>query len=992
MPHASITRIGKRLAAYRLRFFLLACLLLSSGCLFPSANNPSPTPILPAALPSETPSARSDAALPTPLPPLPTATLTAVPQPTPTNDPNRADWTVLVYMNADNNLESAALLDLNEMETAVANPGVNVIVQVDRALGESRADGDWTETRRYQIQPDADANAFTSPMLVALGERNLGDPQELADFIRWGQDAFPANHTALIIWDHGAGWSGVAFDDDTAAYGAPDFLSLPDLRGGLALALADGARLDVIAFDACLMGQLDVLQAVQPFADYAVASEELTPGHGWDYRTLLDRLAANSAQDGATWAPAMVADFMATYAADPFVTMTAVSLNQLPALTTAVNNLADRVVANPAQVASAVGDARSGAVAFARAYADSTETYAAVDLAHFARILAQRSPETAVVAAAQSVQQAVDAAVLSHAHGSGFKNSHGVAVYFPRNGRHYDPAYAAATAMPAWDRLLTQYHQVGQAALPPPQLRITNALRDVVGVQNPAFFEFEIAGRDVENVAILGARLEEDGSRRLLEYDLLIPEPTTLPDGTELVEWRDGVHEDFYVWRTLVTTLTDANGNAEPVVMWPTEPGSPLFTVQGRLRRNADGAFSDANLVFDNSSGALVRVWGVQGADGAAELLPQPGDEFQVYTLFWEADDTIRREPGPSFFFDENGALGFERRPLPDGRYLFGFQVENVAGATAGDFQELSVANEGFVAGYTAYLDPYLGFQFLYPEDWYPPVYDDALLYTTARADDTQLQVTIYPNLEAAVTAETLTAQTLAQFGAVDVLFADEVTVLETAVPRTAYGYTHPDKGARTGVFFTLVWDGVGYVVDLDGPQTAEAATQAAAAQIAASWQFAPAGYGLQPGQWATVDFETFSVAQPADFVYQSLETWQRFSAGRFTFVALRTQPFAGSLDSLLTQLTADAGMGVNAFVADPPFRYGLGGAVWQRVNFAYAATDESGAPLEIWGFVMVKQVGGQAVIAWAEAPRSTYNALERNVFLTMIADLELRE
>src|SRR5690606_5235439 len=115
------------------------------------------------------------------------------------------------------------------------------------------------------------------------------------------------------------------------------------------------------------------------------------------------------------------------------------------------------------------------------------------------------------------------------------------------------------------------------------------------------------------------------------------------------------------------------------VVMWPTEPGSTLFTVQGRYRRADGDTYLDANLVFDHRTASLTRVWTVQSdASGApAELLPQPGDEFQLYTLYY-ADGEFQREPGTSLYFDDNRDLYFEWRALPDGRYFFGFQAENV--------------------------------------------------------------------------------------------------------------------------------------------------------------------------------------------------------------------------------------------------------------------------------------------------------------------------
>ncbi len=934
----------------------------------------------------------------TPLPATPTPRPTPVPLPSPTFAPELSDWTVMVYLDADNNLELAGLLDLNEMEAAGRADKVNVVVQMDRALGESSGEGDWTDGRRYLITADEDPNLITSELVAELGEINMGDPLALADFIGWSIRNYPANRYALVIWDHGAGWNGIAFDSDVGVSetGGPDtadHITLPDLQSALQQALAQNGvdRLDVIGFDACLMGQLEVFQAVQPFADYAVGSEELTPGQGWDYTALLQNLYANPGQHGSILAGQMVRDFMSYYTQaepDDFVTMTAVDLVQLPALTYATELLANSLTAKPTFLASTVSDARSGAEAFARVYADEFDRYAAVDLHHFASILAQRSPDTAVTSAAQAVMQGVETAVLAHEQGSGFKHSRGIAIYFPRNGTFYDANYSRVAQMPIWDSFLNSYHSLGLADVVAPEVHIPNVLRDVVGVQQPAYLDFEIVGRDIENVVLMAGLYLDDGSRLLVEYDNLVPEPTHLPDGTEIVEWRDGVHDDFFVWNTDVTYLYDAADTGQFVVMWPTELGSSLFTVQGRYRRAADANYFEANIVFDHKTNEMTRVWGVSAdeAEAPAEILPQPGDEFQVYTFFLDEAAQISRDVGESLFFDENGRLYYEWSPLPDANYFLGFRAENVVGKTAAAFTDLTIQNSGIVPAHKAYLDPYLGFQFLYPDHWFAPRYENTLLYTANLSGTTFLQITLYPNVDREINAEVLKEQTLVQFGAVDVLFEESLTIAGANAQRTAYGYTKEDGTAHTGVFMTFVQDGVGYVVDVDGKTADEATTVAAMQMMAASWQFAQAGFGLQPGDWAKVDFEAYTVAQPSDFVFQEYSGWQRFVANKDTFVALRTQPATLESSEVLAALVRDAGAGVNAYEAEDPYLLPLGGATWQRADFSYA----NGNGVEIWGFIMAKVENGREVVAWAEAPATTYNQLETNVFLLMIADLTL--
>lgn len=902
----------------------------------------------------------------TPLPPLPTTPPTAVPQPPPTYNPTLPDWTVLVYMAADNSLAPQALRDLAEMEAAGSSTAVNVIVQLDQPV---------VGAARYRL-PD-------SAPQVELGPTNMGDGQTLADFLIWGAQTYPANRIALILWDHGAGWQGFAFDE--GATPSLDSLTMPELETAVAQTISrtNLPAFDVIAFDACLMGQLDVFQTVQPFGRYAVGSAELTPGQGWNYKNLLAALYANPGQDGEALAQTLVESFQTSYLNDDFVTMTAVDLARLPALTFATETLAAALLADPSFVAGAVSEGRSGATTFARAYAADVERYAALDLGQFAAILAQRSPDELVQQSARQVQEALDTALVSHFAGAGLRQSSGLAIYFPRQRDHYQPDYGRASHLTHWNRFLNSYHDVGLAAALPPEVHLSTVGNGTIGIQNPAYLDFEIAGRDIANVLLLGGLYEADGQRRLLEYDRLIPEPTYLPDGRRLETWRDGLHEDFFVWDTQITYMYDNLDNGGFVVMWPTTPGSSLFAVQGQYRPPDAPDFIAASLVFDQRAGEMVRLWGQQQG-GIAEIMPVPGAEFQVYDYYLDSDNAIIQQSGGSLFFDDAGLLFFDWRPLPDGDYFLGFAAENAAEQRAYAFTDLTINNSSTVPGYRAYLDPYLGFQFLYPESWHTPVYTHSLLYSSNARAETLMQLTVYPNLERGVTANTLQADALRQFGAVDVLFNDETAAGGVRGLRSAYGYERADGAGRTGLLVTFVRQGVGFVLDVDGPLEKEAETITAVTTLLASWQFTGIGFGLQPGQWTSRTLDEFTVAQPADFTYQPTNSWQRFSADRETFVALRTRPATGDLGAVLANLVHDAGSGVANFMAQEPRRFALGSTPWQRVDFAY--TNSNGR--EIWGFIMLKIEDGQEIVAWAEAPRSVYNELETGVFLVMIADM----
>ena len=125
----------------------------------------------------------------------------------------------------------------------------------------------------------------------------MGTAEQLAAFVELGLTQFPADRYALSIWDHGGGWTGIG-PDETDGH---DVLDLADITSGLeqGLAAAGVERLDLLGFDACLMATYEVASALAPYADHLLASEELEPGHGWDYRSL-QVLADDPSTDAAT--------------------------------------------------------------------------------------------------------------------------------------------------------------------------------------------------------------------------------------------------------------------------------------------------------------------------------------------------------------------------------------------------------------------------------------------------------------------------------------------------------------------------------------------------------------------------------------------------------------------------------------------------------------------------------------------------------------------
>ena len=930
--------------------------------------------------------------------PTPTATATTAPSPTP--DPDLAAWTILVYMAGDNDLAAAGWDNLNQMEAAGISDDVQIVVQADLPT----ADG-TTRATRYLITADDQPQTINSPVIGELGDINMGEAETLSNFIAWGRNTYPAQRVGLVMWNHGIGWSGVAFDD-----GASDQLTMPEMIEALDTGLA-GSSLAFVGFDACLMGQLDVYNALAPYAETAVASEELTPAQGWPYTRWLGELYEKPHVGGQTIAQSLVDQFVTLYEEElenDFVTLSAVDLSKIEPLEAALADLATAMRSDLPFTASAIGNARSGAESFAQAYGVSADSYSAIDLHHFSQILAERALDETVAQHATALQLAIEDAVIESRHGRGLSEANGIALYFPRNGRFYDANYAQNGTLPEWNRFLEAYHAHGDGMLTVPQVDILPTTpEEAVSLQNPAHMSFQIVGRNLAQVALFGGWYELDGAgtlsgrRLLLEYDPLIPEPTYLRDGSRVYTWRDGLHEDFYIWSTRVTYLTDGE-NGQFVVMWPSgseDEASPRRMIQGGYTKAGETAMIPAYLVFDQTTGSLVAAWATPAESTAPfELDLQAGDLFHPNIIYIAEDGSLSTEAGQPLVLDEAGQLRYEWRPLPSGNYFVGIEAENIAGGKRQATTDFTVANQTAEATeddtndsvpleLRGYLDPYLGFQFLYPTDWYRPTYQESALYTSNKSGDTRLQITIYENI-AGATATTLKQETVALFGGVNLLYEDQIVIDERLGELTAYGYVASDGTERTGQFVTLVRDGVGYVIDIDGPTAVENETLATITALLDSWHYRPVGDGLFPNRWASIQLVDFSVLQPADFRYQPAEGgWERFIAQEDakTFVALRVDPSDGlPLTDVVAKWSDIASKGVSDYEGSEIGRFALADQLWWRQDFSYKTAEGE----EIWGFLLVSEQNDQQIVSWAEAPAAVYSDLEQTIFQVMLAEL----
>ena len=390
-----------------------------------------------------------------------------------------SDWTWIIYLAGDNNLEGAGYDDLKEMQEIGSSDRLNLIVQFDTEVGGAT---------RYRVERNALSTVQKMPGV------NTGRPETLSEFISWAMKKYPAKHYLLDVWNHGGGWENLPadFNYDGLRAGKPlrearlqrlkrsifrttaeHVLALPEAPspassgrarrgpGRRAIAIDTGshdyldnqelqravskafgaAKADILGCDACLMNMLEIAYEMRATSQFMVGSEETEPAAGWPYASVLKQLAATPAMSPSDLAKLIVREYRGWYdkngsASDGAATQSAFDLSKIDQAVAALDDLAGALTSELSSVAGAVSLALAGAQKFR--YPEY------VDLGSFASQLVKKLPARAKSRAPANALLKVlannDFVVANATWGDSAKRATGVTVYFPKP-EEYSPDY-----------------------------------------------------------------------------------------------------------------------------------------------------------------------------------------------------------------------------------------------------------------------------------------------------------------------------------------------------------------------------------------------------------------------------------------------------------------------------------------------------------------------------------------------------------------------
>lgn len=352
-------------------------------------------------------------------------------------------WTVMVYLDAANDLWSYASENVQQMQRAYAGTDTNLVIQWKETNLFPGVDFDGT--RRYYVDNtgpyDANGALTGSPLQVLPRSTNMGQAATLSSFVSWAATKYPADHYALIMWDHGTGWMNelssaakfrsicVDYDPDPVT-GQHNIIESWQMGDSLA---ASGVHLDILSYDACLMQQIETGYQVRANADLIATSEELTPGDGYDYSVALKNFFTNPSGTPEALAHGFV-DAMthdSRYVTQS-ICQSVVSTSKLADVASSLGTLADALIAAmPTGPTGAyttyIETVRSTAHRFDATY-PTHAYYDIVDLMN--KLETTANAPASVISAAENVKSKVTAAVLYNGLNANSPNSNGLAVDF----------------------------------------------------------------------------------------------------------------------------------------------------------------------------------------------------------------------------------------------------------------------------------------------------------------------------------------------------------------------------------------------------------------------------------------------------------------------------------------------------------------------------------------------------------------------------------
>lgn len=394
-----------------------------------------------------------------------------------------SEWTVLVYVQAKNNLGPFALKNFSDMASIGSNDQVTMLVQWYQMTQQ----GIW----RYKVEKGKMVLEECNPVDIDGCSAN-----DLVDSMRWAVTKFPAQKYSLVLWDHGIGildplWGktqpwrsghnriiedesiiannpriqidgltidktmtftkqldmcvtttqssqrGILFNEQSKTY--MNNQNLIQALNTIKTSVLNNKKIDLLGMDACLMAMLEVGYLARQYASVLVASQEVELANGWNYAAFMGSLSCKNTT-AITAAQTIVGSYGAFYKDKiQFYTQSAINLDLVSQLKDNLNTIVTNFRAcqqyDKAGLISLAKKARQqcqqfSAVNYVDLHSFYSELFNVLGSSNNQALVRSRACTDLKNVLTQGMRL-VEQAVIANAAGSNLTRARGLSIYFP---------------------------------------------------------------------------------------------------------------------------------------------------------------------------------------------------------------------------------------------------------------------------------------------------------------------------------------------------------------------------------------------------------------------------------------------------------------------------------------------------------------------------------------------------------------------------------
>ena len=413
------------------------------------------------------------------------------PRTTPTI-PDIAELTIIILVQASNNLESFAHKNMKEIMKWGSTPHVNILVDLHKT-----GDKSW----RYKIEQGC---LVVEEVLARDTAASI--TTEVIDTARWAITKYPAKKYAIIFWNHGLGCLDPIQDKNKTTHLQPynDFWRLAPLLGpqsteqhpgeylsralahsipadrsilfdderntylsneGLNTALKTiseellgGKKIDLIGMDACLMGMIEIADQIKDYAAYFVASEEFEFAQGWPYGDIIGKIIAQPTMNPKDLGKLIVNEFGAHYSnRTSYFTLACIDLSYIQSIKECIHALSQTLLVakktDPERMRLFIQQARCQALSFSLSDYVDTHSFCKELIKLSTYVLDNPRNKTTptpqisidvlkkIQALTTQITSLINTAVVANTTGRYLSRAGGLSIYFPQ--RIIDRSYGS---------------------------------------------------------------------------------------------------------------------------------------------------------------------------------------------------------------------------------------------------------------------------------------------------------------------------------------------------------------------------------------------------------------------------------------------------------------------------------------------------------------------------------------------------------------------